>query len=63
MLGFLLHSDLTREKSNLINLVGLNKASKLANDLIKEAKDELIEFGSNGLELSSLADYIILRKV
>ncbi len=56
-------SDLTREKSNLINLVGLNKASKLANDLIKEAKDELIEFGSNGLELSSLADYIILRKV
>ncbi len=54
--------DLEKEKSNFVNLLGLKKATEMANDLIEQAKKELILFESRGKELTNLADFVIARE-
>lgn len=60
-LGKSINKDVKFHKSNFISFYGLEKSRQIAKELIDEAKQKLINYGSRGYYLSELTDYIISR--
>lgn len=61
LMGKTLGKDKEQNKLTFVSLYGLEKAQKIAHDLIEDAKASLSIFGKKADTLKSLADFIISR--
>ena len=62
LVGKTLHKDDEQSKFTYVSYYGIEKARKIAADLIEEAKREILPFGYKAQNLQALAQYIIDRK-
>lgn len=62
LVGKTLHKDDEQSKFTYVSYYGIEKARKIAADLIEEAKREILPFGDKAQNLQALAQYIIDRK-
>ncbi len=62
LMGKAVGTDKARNKSTYPSLMGLEKAKKFAENLVKKARNELKPFDSNGEALKAIASYILERK-
>lgn len=60
--GKTLKKDSVQGKMTFVSCYGLETAKKMAQELIKQAKDELVVFGDKAETLKALADFIINRE-
>ena len=61
LMGKTLGKDAAQGKLTFVSLYGLETARQIADNLIAEAKEALMPFGSAASDLSNLADFIISR--
>ncbi|MBC5996054.1 polyprenyl synthetase family protein [Romboutsia ilealis] len=61
-LGKKVGSDIENHKSTYPSLLGIEKSKEIANDLIKEAKNNIKDLQNNSSFLEGLANYIIDRE-
>ncbi len=62
LMGKKLQKDEAQGKATFVSIYGLDKAKKIARDLIKEAKESIAIFGAKAQTLQELADFIIERQ-
>ena len=62
LVGKTLHKDNNQNKFTFVSYYGIEPARKLAENLIKEAIEQISVFGSQANNLIDLARYIIERK-
>ena len=60
-LGKSINKDAEFHKSNFISFYGLDRSRSIAEELIREAKEKLEDYGNRGYYLCKLSDYIIDR--